>query len=59
MKFNYSVYYATINDFEKAYDYMKKALEMGYKNWDFIDKSEYLNLFRQTNEFKKLERKFR
>lgn len=46
--------YCKIGDTENALQYLKKALENGYKRIKYMEKDPYLELVRKTSEYQKL-----
>ncbi len=52
--------YMIIRDQKKAYDYLKKALEKGYNNWNYLlNYSRGLRTAKEYGWFKKLIKKYR
>lgn len=56
---NYADYYGNIEDFVNAEKYLRNALNLGYKDWNYIEQSKYLQTFRNTKEYAKLVKKYK
>jgi ankyrin repeat protein len=56
---NYAEYYGNIEDFVNTEKYLHKALDLGYKDWNYIEQSKYLETFRNRKEYTRLVKKYR
>lgn len=56
---NYAEYYGNMEDFVNTEKYLRKALELGYKDWNYIEQSKYLETFRSRKEYARLVKKYK
>ena len=52
--YNISCLYARQNKIEESIDWLKKAIEMGYKDWNLIRTDKDLENIRSTSYYKEL-----
>ncbi|MCB0540547.1 MAG: tetratricopeptide repeat protein, partial [Bacteroidetes bacterium] len=56
---NWAVYYGMQNNSEKALIFLRKAIDLGYKDNQWLEKEESLNFLRKEEEFLTIQNKLR